>query len=258
MAPVEDDVCRVLAAEHRIGLGPRRDEDRARRQHDLLRAPDPARPRAGSAAIAAAWPKRSTSTVDRRQQFGKADPLLHRLCHLLVIEGVARRVDKSPAIGDRHPAPAVEQLHQARRPALARGRSRARRGWREPWAMNSEATSCSARHSIPRAPPPHRARRPVSRSATETSRPGSGNRRATRSRCRSQSDRRRSRRPAAARSDWRCWRSWRRRSAAMPSGNPRPSAPLGRDRWASGSPSGGRHRRTTPHGRSPARRRGRS
>ena len=43
------------------------------------------------------------------------------------------------------------------------------------------------RRSIPRAPPPRRARRPGSRSATETSRPAPGNRRATRSRCRSRS-----------------------------------------------------------------------
>ena len=33
MAAVEDDVRRVLAAEHGVGLRPRRNQDRPRRQH---------------------------------------------------------------------------------------------------------------------------------------------------------------------------------------------------------------------------------
>ena len=37
MAPVEKDVRQVLAAEHGIGLRPRRDQDRASRQRHLLR-----------------------------------------------------------------------------------------------------------------------------------------------------------------------------------------------------------------------------
>ena len=152
---------------------------------------------------AAAWPKRSTSTALGVRPFGEADALLHRLRHLLVVEGVARRVDQAAAIGDRDAAPAVEQRCQMRgaRPSRAAASRSARIA--RAWAMNSSATSRSAAFQ-PRAPPPRRARPPASRSATGTSRPAPGNRRATRSRCRSRSARRRSPPPAAAPSDWRC------------------------------------------------------
>ena len=59
---------------------------------------------------------------DRGQHLGEADALLHRLCDLLMVEGVARRIDEAPAIGDGHPAPGIDEAGEARRPALAPGR----------------------------------------------------------------------------------------------------------------------------------------
>ena len=83
--------------------------------------------------------------LDRGQHLGEADALLHRLRHFLVVERVARRVDQAAAIGDRHAAPAVDQLGEARRAALARARPRARRGSRGHASMNSSAISRSCR-----------------------------------------------------------------------------------------------------------------
>ncbi len=124
---------RVLAAEHGVGLGSGGDQDRARRQDELV-----ARPLLGLGPVAADLPRghwrampgqpqrsRLPEAIDfdrcRGQQFGKADAFLHRLRHLLVVEGVARRVSEPPAIGDRHPAPAVDQLCQMRGAAVAAG-----------------------------------------------------------------------------------------------------------------------------------------
>ena len=59
--------------------------------------------------------------LDRGQKLRKADPLLHRLRDFLMVEGVARRVDEAAAVGDCHPAPAVDQVGEARRAAFAAG-----------------------------------------------------------------------------------------------------------------------------------------
>jgi hypothetical protein len=106
MAPVENDVRRVLAAEHGIGLGPRRHQDRARRQHHPLRRLVRLRCRPGQLQRRR-LAEEIDLDLDRGQQFGKANALLHRLCYLLVIESVARRVDEAAPVGDRHPAPAI-------------------------------------------------------------------------------------------------------------------------------------------------------
>ena len=58
---------------------------------------------------------------ERGQPFGKADPLLQRFFHLLVVERVRRAVDQSAAIGDGDAAPAVEQLENARRASFVAG-----------------------------------------------------------------------------------------------------------------------------------------
>ena len=60
--------------------------------------------------------------LDRGQPLGEADPILHRLRDFLVVQGVARRVDQAAAIGDRDAAPAIHELDEPRRPALARRR----------------------------------------------------------------------------------------------------------------------------------------
>ena len=127
IAAVERDVLGVLARQHGVGLGPGGDQDRARRQHHLL-----ARMLIGLREVAAdlrrgvpGHPQRRGLLEqidldrDRGQHLGEADPLLHRLRHLLVVEGVARRIDEAAAIGDRDPAPGIDQPREARCAALA-------------------------------------------------------------------------------------------------------------------------------------------
>src|SRR5690348_16378766 len=83
IAAVEDDVLGVLAAEHGVWLSSRRDEDRARRQYDLLARtlvglrPMPAdfrRTMAGQAQ-GGGLPEEVDLDLGRGQQFGEADPL---------------------------------------------------------------------------------------------------------------------------------------------------------------------------------------
>jgi tetratricopeptide (TPR) repeat protein len=57
-----------------------------------------------------------------RQVLAEADAFLERLLHLLVIEGVARRIDQAAAIGERDAAPAVDQFRQMRAAAFAFGK----------------------------------------------------------------------------------------------------------------------------------------
>ena len=160
---------------------------------------------------ARAWPNRSSCDLVRRQALGEADALLQRLRHFLVVQRVARRIDQAAAIGDGDAAPAVA----AARRCAARGPRarplRARRGSRG----RARGTRRRSRASCVGPAGAHRGLAALGDqrlvAAEEFLDLHADNRRATRSRCRSRSGRRRSRRPAGAPADWRCCRSWRRR-----------------------------------------------
>ena len=51
---------------------------------------------------------------ERRQPLGEADALLERLPDLLVVQRVGRAVEQALAVGDGHPAPALQQFDDAR------------------------------------------------------------------------------------------------------------------------------------------------
>ena len=65
--------------------------------------------------------------LDRGQHLGEADALLQRLRHLLMVEGVARRVNQPAAIGDRDPAPPPRSAWQSGPPCPPSRQPRARR-----------------------------------------------------------------------------------------------------------------------------------
>ena len=69
-----------------------------------------------------AWPLLIDLDGRGGEALGKADPLLERLLDLLVVQGVARRIDEAPAIGDGDPAPALDELADAGGASLGRGR----------------------------------------------------------------------------------------------------------------------------------------
>ena len=104
----------VLAGQHRIGPRARRHQHGAGRQ-------------SGGAAVGPLQADRRGMArlihldLRRRQPLGEADAFLEGLLDLLVIEGVARRIDHAPAIGDGDAAPFVHERRQPRRLACGRG-----------------------------------------------------------------------------------------------------------------------------------------
>ena len=201
----------VLAREHRVGLRAGGDQDRARRQ----RRRRPARPTCRRRRAAAPRPSsaRGVAVARRPRRASGVRPSAKRMpsssafSHFLVVQRVRRAVDQPPAIGDRHAAPAIAAARamrgarssRCRRCALGADRARVReelvgdrRAPRRSSALRTAASPLLAR--------------PALRSAPGISRPAPGSRRATRSRCRSRSGRRRSPRPAGAPA---CWRSSR-------------------------------------------------
>src|SRR5262249_45432600 len=121
---VEVEMRCVFAREDRVGLRTRGNEDRARGQRRLAeRVPDPI-----TVVVMLRHAQRSSMAEgvdfdgERRQAFRKADTLLERLLHLLVIERIGRTVDQSPTIRDRRAAPALQEFHDARVAMLACGR----------------------------------------------------------------------------------------------------------------------------------------
>ena len=164
MSAVERDVFRVLARQHRVRLRPGGNQDRARRQHDLL-AGMLVRLRPVSADLGRRVPghfqrRRVPEGIDldldRGQHLGKADAFLHRLRDFLVIERVARRVDQAATIGDRHAAPGIDQLGETGARPSREAASRSARNARA-CVMNSSAVSrsmlfhCSRTASTPRS-----------------------------------------------------------------------------------------------------------
>ena len=127
---------------------------------------------------------------ERREALGERDAFLERLLDLLVVERVRGTVDQAPAVGDRHAAPALQQLDKPGRAPRPRPSARSARIARA-CARNSSAISRSS--GVPRL-----ADRVLADLGGErlvavrgTSRPAPRSRRATRSQCRSRSGRRR-------------------------------------------------------------------
>ena len=167
----------------------------------------------------------------RRQALGEADALLQRLLDLLVVERVARRVDQAAAIGDGDAAPAVEQSRSRGASPAAAATARSARMARA-WAMNSSATG---------APPPSSAARTAASPRSAASASIAPQELLDLQRVIGQRlGRRVDRGQAAADHHHRQAqlqigdgvRSWRRRSAAAPSGSPRPCARPAPGRWA--------------------------
>ena len=118
---VEVEVRGVLAHEHRVGLRARGDQDGARGQRGLCELVPHAV--AVGALQRCLEPGRGAALVhfdgERRDAFGKANALFQRLLHFLVVERIRGAVDQAAAIGDRDPAPVVQQLRDPRRPSRA-------------------------------------------------------------------------------------------------------------------------------------------
>ncbi len=97
---------------------------------DLLSGSAPARAgrsiRVGRGAAGETQRPRASERVEHdllgREPLGETDPLLQRLRHLLVIEGVARCVDQATPVDDGGTAPLPQQLRQLRLATLLRGR----------------------------------------------------------------------------------------------------------------------------------------
>ena len=142
---VELEVRGVLAREHGVRLRPGGDENRPGRK--LTSARTRARRRRRRCDAAKREARRRARCVDfdadRRQSFGKADPLLQRLLDFLVVQRVRRAVDQPAAIGDRRAAPPLQQLDDPRFAPLPRAVSRSARIARA-CARNSTAISRSA------------------------------------------------------------------------------------------------------------------
>ncbi len=189
----------ILARQHRVGLRAGGHQDRARRQHLFVRTAFSRR----ETAWPSACPKRSISTAAGRQTFGEAHALFDRLGDFLVVERVARRIDRAGGGRRSSPRPTTSSNCASRwprglrpaPPALGADGARVRQKLRRDFALLGGPGF--------RAPPPRRARRPAFRSASGTSRPGVCSRPALRSPCRSRSGRRRSRPPAGEAADWR-------------------------------------------------------
>src|SRR5262249_22491033 len=98
---VEAEMGPVLARQHGVGSRAGRDQNGPRRK---LR----------DAAVGALQADRGgmTRLVDmdlrRRQALGEANAFLKRLLDLLVVQGVARRIDEPAAIGDGYAAPGIQ------------------------------------------------------------------------------------------------------------------------------------------------------
>jgi hypothetical protein len=119
---VEREVRRVLAGEHGVRLGAGGDEDRLGRKPGLagfVPLPVLAEPLPREAD-----PLRRAVLVDvhreRGEALGEHDPFLERLLDFLVVERVRGAVDQPPAVGDRHAAPALQELGDPRRQRLER------------------------------------------------------------------------------------------------------------------------------------------
>ena len=121
---VEHNVLGVFAAEHRVGLRSRGDQNRFRGQaHRVTRIRH----------LAGGRIKRSTNQVQRRsvsvpvhfdflwrQAFGEADAFLESFPDLFMVQRVAGRVDQPATVGDCHSAPRIQKFNEIWRATLTR------------------------------------------------------------------------------------------------------------------------------------------